>query len=555
MGDAGLSRRSFLSGTAAAATLAVGGGLLAACGSSGSGKGTSSGSTPGAASIFGGTPRRGGSLVFLTWSEIDGFDPSYNRWDQTGYIYARAVYDPLGAWDSSGKVRPYLAKGITPSPDHTQWSVTLRPGIVYHDGAPLDATALMTTVEKVLTSPLTGYAFTPVANVTAPDNMTVVFHMKQPWPHFDAYLADQQIAYPPSPNFWKNPARSRQPVGTGPFVFKEWNIGEHLVVTRNPHYWRPGLPYLDSLTFRPIADTQSETDTLLSGGAQAMYVGATDQTARFRTARDWFYFDDTHPSAPNYNPVMNCLLLNTASPPLDDVRLRRALAAATDQAKIIKVVGNGIGSPTNGPFATTSPYYVKDNGYPSYDPAGARRRVQEVTASRGKPAIQLATVTNPKDLEIIQLLQSMWQGVGVDVTLNQVEQSAYITNALLGHYQAQTWLAFGGLEFDEQYVWLHQKNALPPGSLALNFTRVKDQALSDALDQGRSTTDEATRTQAYQTVSKRMGALVPYLFMNSVLAPTVSSTKVHDIAGISLPDGGEAFRVGGTAWPASLWLA
>jgi ABC-type transport system substrate-binding protein len=98
-----LGRRTFLKGALGAAAVAAGGGLLSAC----SGGSSTSSATSSSAGAFGGTPKRGGTLRFATWSEIDGMDPSFNRWDQTGYAYARAVYDPLAdPWTAAQRELP-----------------------------------------------------------------------------------------------------------------------------------------------------------------------------------------------------------------------------------------------------------------------------------------------------------------------------------------------------------------------------------------------------------------------------------------------------------------
>jgi ABC-type transport system substrate-binding protein len=547
--DAVLGRRTFLKGAMGAAALAAGGGLLSAC-SSGS---STSSATSSSAGAFSGTPKRGGTLRFATWSEIDGMDPSFSRWDQTGYAYARTVYDPLAVYDTNGKVVPYLLRSITPTPDFTHWTLGLRPNVTFHDGAPLDAAALVTFFEKMITSPLTGFAYTPVATVSPADPMTVSVGLKQPWPSFSAYLADGQLAYPPSPNFWNNPKRALQPVGTGPFVFKEWVQNDHFTATSNPRYWRKGLPYLDTITFRPIIDTTSEENTLKANNVDAMFGGSTQQIVDFRDNPDYFYFDDSNPSVNTYNPVISFLMVNTAKPPLDDVRLRRAMAAAIDQKKLIALTYNGVGSPINGPFPPNSAYYEPNTGYPSYNPTMARQLADQVKHDRGNFTINLATVPNPTDVATIQAVQAMWRQVGIDSQLGQVEQAQFITNALMGNYDVYTFLLFGGLDFDEQYVWLNGANALPVGQLALNFTRFKDPQLQAALDQARVSPDLATRAASYRTVASRLGAGCPYLWVTRVYATTISHKTVHNLAGLTSPEGVAAFRAGGAIYPVEMW--
>ena len=104
-------------------------------------------------------PVKGGSLTFGIDTEESGFDPSTARWDEGGFLYGRTVMDPIAIVNAAGGVEPYLAQSITSNEDFTSFTITLRPGIVFHDGTPLDANALHLNIEKQATSILTGPAF------------------------------------------------------------------------------------------------------------------------------------------------------------------------------------------------------------------------------------------------------------------------------------------------------------------------------------------------------------------------------------------------------------
>ncbi len=109
---------------------------LSSCSSSpgGATAGTTSG-TPGA-------PVRGGSMTIGTMAEIDGFSPSQNRWDTNGLLYANTVYDPLMAVAVDGSIQPYLARSLVPNATYDVWTLTLRPGVTFHDGTALTSTVV-----------------------------------------------------------------------------------------------------------------------------------------------------------------------------------------------------------------------------------------------------------------------------------------------------------------------------------------------------------------------------------------------------------------------------
>ena len=114
---------------------------------------------PGLNGISTARPVRGGSLTMGIDTEESGFNPSTARWDEGGFLYGRTVFDPLAIVNAAGGVEPYLAQSITSNEDFTAFTITLRPGIVFHDGTPLDAAALHLNIENTATGVLTGPAF------------------------------------------------------------------------------------------------------------------------------------------------------------------------------------------------------------------------------------------------------------------------------------------------------------------------------------------------------------------------------------------------------------
>src|SRR3984885_671669 len=157
-------RRSFLAGG-----VALGAGVVA-LGSSSGWAGASLTNGPGRNGISTAKPKRGGSITFGIDTEEGGFDPTSARWDEGGYLYGRTVFDPLAIVTAAGNLEPYLAESITSNPDFTVYTITLRPGIVFHDGTPLNAAALLLNLHKQQASILTGPAFSNVASaqITGP---------------------------------------------------------------------------------------------------------------------------------------------------------------------------------------------------------------------------------------------------------------------------------------------------------------------------------------------------------------------------------------------------
>ena len=122
-------------------------------------------------------------------------------------------------------------------------------------------------------STLTGPALTTVASIAVTSPLVVTVTMKSPWVPFNYYLTGGiggQFAFIAEPT-WLASQSQTNPIGTGPFVFQEWNPNDHFTATKNPHYWRPGLPYLDSITYKPITDPDQMLTSLTSGAVDIMH--------------------------------------------------------------------------------------------------------------------------------------------------------------------------------------------------------------------------------------------------------------------------------------------
>ena len=505
--------------------------LVAVSCAGGSSKGSSSSKTTAASSA---TPVVGGHLIMGTDAEVDGVDPTKNRWDANGLLYASTVYDPLSAVGSDGNAHPYLAQSIDHNAGYTVWTIKLRPGVHFSNGDPLTAADVAYDLKAVRSAALTGPALAPIASVSAVDDLTVAVNMNQPWIPFPLYLAGQP-GFIPSPKTLEDPNGSLHPIGTGPFILKEWVPGNHFTAVRNPNYWQKGRPYLDEIEYRPILEETSRVASLNSGNIDALFTGDSQSIVTLRPEKSVVTTDDSKQGERQSTFIM----LNTAKAPLNDIRVRQALAYATDSKRIIDVLANGILPVADSPFGPTSAYHVPNVGYPKYDPQKAKQLVAEYEHDTGhKISFELGTTNTGRNLSINQFIQDMWKQVGISVNIVQVEQSQYILNALQGNYQAYAWIQFGEPDPDADYVWWSSQTAAPVGQLALNFARNKDPQIDKDLQTGRQSSDQATRKAAYQDIARRFAVDVPYVWISGLITAISTKPTVHGTQPARLPDGG-----------------
>ncbi|MBV9663660.1 MAG: hypothetical protein JOZ37_06815 [Actinobacteria bacterium] len=508
--------------------------VLAACGKSK--KSSSSTGTTAGSSSASAVPKPGGKLIMGMEAEVDGFDPTQNRMDVTGLTYGSLVYDPLATYGKDGKVHPYLASSIDHNADYTVWTVKLRPNVKFSNGDPLTADVVVTDWQAHQKSPLTSPAILNLKTVKKVDDLTVEYDMGGPWVAFPTYLTGQ-VGYVFNPKMLADLKSSpRNPIGTGPFILKEWVPNNHLIVTKNPNYWQQGLPYLDSVELRPILETQSRENSLKAGTIDIMHSSDVQTIKDLKDDKNVTSITDTNVQG---EAEEHFIMLNTAKPPLDDVNLRMALAYATDRKKRIDTIDFGISPDSTGPFGNVGSPYHSDTGYPSFDLTKAKDLVSKYKAAHGNAPIniELGTTNVGRNLQDMSLIQSMWQAAGINVTIKQVQQSEYILNALNGAFQAYDWRQFGEPDPDADVIWWTSLTASPIGQLALNFSRNKDVQIDKLLLTQRVATDPANRKAALQAVAAQFAKDVPFVWLNETIWQIAAKPNVKGILNWTLPDG------------------
>jgi ABC-type transport system substrate-binding protein len=482
-----------------------------------------------------GDPVEGGSLVYGLEAETDGWNPVTARWAVSGHTVAMAVFDPLATWSEDGEAVPYLAESFTPNDDFTEWDIKLRAGVQFHNGEPLTADAVKKLLDGHLASALTAPALEPVESVEVVDELTAKVVMNTPWAVFPVVLTGQP-GYIPAPEQLDSPTGTQNAIGTGPFIQQEWTPDRQWVGTKNPNYWRDGLPYLDEVTFRPIPDNQARFDSVRTGDINVMHTTDDDVILQ---ARDEAEAGDAQIIEDGSGGEETFIMLNTLVPPLDDERVRQALAYATDKQSYIDVTGSGILLPANGPFNPASPWYNPDveDTYPQYDPTRAQELVDEYEAEVGPIEFTLGTTPVPSNQEAIAFIAQQWAAVGIDVEQITTEQSQFIIDAVSGNFEANLWRQFGAPDPDGDYVWWVSQNANAIGEFSLNFARNKDPEIDDGMNTGRETDDTDARKAAYDEVQVRLDTDLPYIWLNHTLWALITDDQVRNVGVATTPDG------------------
>ena len=530
--------RRMVSVVAAVAAVAL---FASSCSSSGSSSGGNSASSTSDITVKAtGAPTAGGSVKFALEADSDGFNPTTNRWAVSGHMVGSAVFDPLSAYDENGKAQPYLAKSFTPSADFKSWTIELRPNVNFSNGAPVDGAAVAKSLNAMKKDVLVGIALANIASVVASGPLSVTVTTIDPDASLPAALTTQ-VGYVVSPAQLDAapPANTRSPIGSGPFIQKEWVPDNRWSGTKNPNYWRSDakgnkLPYLDSLEFRPITDPQNRVNALLAGDVNIIHTTDFPAMAKLRSEAQsgavQVVFDQTETEE-------SFVIFNTSKAPLDDVRVREGLKLCTDPAAILVINDTPADRAANSQFTKDSPWYF-DAGFKTNDPAAGKALIEKVKAEKGPISLNLATTPVPANVNTTALIKQQWEACGVSVTTTTTEQSKFILDLATGNYQANLSRQFSGTDPAVDYVWWTGKNATGP--LALNFARLNDPEINAALDKGRGSPDVTVRKEAYATVQKRQTALVPYIWLAHSQWALGAAKNIRNFTSMTLPDGAKA---------------
>ncbi|MGQ0823442.1 MAG: ABC transporter substrate-binding protein [Actinomycetota bacterium] len=485
-------------------------------------------------------PVPGGDLVIGVEAESDGLNPTANRFAVAGSWMGNSVFDTVGKFMPDGTVAMNLAESLTPNDDYTQWTIKLRPGVTFHDGTPLTSEAIQVGVEAQRSDPLIGIAVRPVVAdppVTIVDELTATINLSRAMPHFPGVMTTQ-LGMVASPTWLRaaaaDPTLNQQPVGTGPFKFDSRSLNTSTRFVRNENYWREGLPYLDSITFVVATDAQVRAQNLSSGEFDVLHTSRDEDILAYRDDENVQLYEDEAGEE-------TFLMMNTSTPPFDDVRVRRALAHATNRQEYVDLTGSGILTIANGMFHPDSRWYTELDNFPAFDLEEAASLITEYCADvpdqcdGDRVKFGYKTTPNPDNEEVFQTLSDMWGDIAA-MERTPVEQTQIITDAALGNYQIVLWRQFGAGDPDQDMLWLDSESI---GAISVNWPRIDDPEIDGWLDEQRVELDVDARRQDWANIGEQLNELVPYIWLNHTLWAVVAKDNVHGLGEQTAPGGEE----------------
>ncbi|MBI2706052.1 MAG: ABC transporter substrate-binding protein [Actinobacteria bacterium] len=475
----------------------------------------------------------GGSLVIGINAETNGWNPTVNQWVEAGTFVGSTILEPLFLLDRNGEPKPFLAESAVPNADFTQWDITLKDGISFSNGEVFDGAAAKKALDASANSVSTGRIVKDNSDrfeVTGRNSIRE--YLKRPDSARQATYSQAWMMAPAMID--AADSGSSHPIGTGPFVFREWNRDKDFRVTKNATYWRKDasgnrLPYLDNIEFRPMPDPNTQYSALRAGDVDMIM---TESAANANAAASEFSVIS------NYENERAFITLNVAEGPSNapnpftNVHARRAVALATDRAAIAGLKGPDVQTSSQ-PWPSGSAWALPEDstGYPDYNPDKARAEVEIYKRDTGRSVLsfELTGIAGSEDLQVLQALQSQWSEVGIDVKIQAVEQASYILFLAVGKFSAGWTRMFGSDDPGINNFFLSSNNAVPVGEIGFNLAHYSSDSMDAALQESQSTSDQAKRKVAFDRVVREMNDQVLFIWLYNVPMSLISHKRVRGL--------------------------
>ncbi|MDQ3659903.1 MAG: ABC transporter substrate-binding protein [Actinomycetota bacterium] len=507
--DAHLSRRRLLKGMAATGLALGSSGLLAACG--GGGNGGSSGSGD---SGTGGSGQRGGRL--RVGHVGAGKGESFNPGRGSSFIDASRyfnLFDPLSRVSPTLEIEPGLALEWNPNNDSTIWEIKLRPDVTWHDGKPFTADDVIYTLQEMNDAKHVSHS--SVTNIKLGDvkklkDLTLRIPLKSPNARlFDSFVQQNTVIV-------QEGARDfSQPVGTGPFVFESFSVGERSLCKRNPSYWEEGKPYVDEWEDISIDDNAARLNALLSGEIDML------SQLPFAQAKDQQQRGEIQVLAAD-SPAIQVFIMAVDIAPFDDERVRQAFRLIPDRQALIDGALFGFGSIGNDLAGKGLPFFAEDLPARDQDLEQARSLLKQAGAENLKVTLHTSDIV-PGFVEAATLLAQQAKGAGVTIEVKKEPANAYFDTSLLYTKLdfAQSFWTFSSIP-----IWYEQ--ALLSDAV-WNETHWRDPSFDKLIRDAQGAPDESTATELWGQIQQTQYDQGGYIVWSNQQLVDGASTKVKGL--------------------------
>ncbi|MBS1677948.1 MAG: ABC transporter substrate-binding protein [Actinobacteria bacterium] len=400
--------------------------VVAGCGGGGGTGGGTSGTTGGSDA----KPQPGGTLRVAAAIEAINLNPFEAVETASEQVFMQ-ILEPLFQMSPEGKVEPWLATGAKAADNFKQWTIDLRPGIKFSDGKPMTAEDVAFSLEKISKSAAWGALFEAVSKVKATSPTTVEVQMSKPFSDFEGILALPFAAIVPK-NYGGVSGKefSEHPVGTGPFELAAWKHGQTITLTKNPGYWKQGLPYLEKVVLTAPASDEARVLQLKGEQVDVIANVPTAQVAPLEST------PGTRVQKSPYS-IVNYFLPNVATPLFGNPKVREAVDLALDRESYNKAAQNGTGELGGSWLPKAVDHWDASLKAPTQDTAKAKSLMAEAVQEGVDPSFTLLIAAGDATATLgAQIIQENLEEVGFKVQIKPIDVSTKIEAESTGNFDA-----------------------------------------------------------------------------------------------------------------------
>jgi peptide/nickel transport system substrate-binding protein len=460
------------------------------------------------------------TVVMLIESSPTNLDPRIGIDAQSERI-DNLIFDDLLSRGDNLDVAPGLAERWE-IPDPLTYIFHLRRGVKFHNGRALTSRDVKWTFDsllegKVRSPKAAAYRF--VDHIDAPDDYTVIFHMKEPDAALLWNVSDGAIGIVP---FDSGAEMSTHPIGSGPFQFVSAETDKEVIVERTLDYWN-GPAKLERVRFAVVPDATTRALELRKGSADVAINSLTPDTV-LTLERDPSLAVEHAPGT-----EIQYLGFNLRDPILKDVRVRQAIAYALDRQPMIQYLWRGNAQPARSILPPQSWAYNGDVPRYDHDPEKARALLD----AAGYPAVNgvrfhitMKTSTDENTRLMVAVMQQQLREVGIALDIRSFESATFLADVVHGAFQLYGLRWVGGNQDPDIFYVFHSSRFPPNGANRGHYSNPQVDAL---IDEGRRDVDPAARKKAYAELQVLLAEQLPYIdlwYLDNVL---VHNKRVRDL--------------------------
>jgi len=480
-----------------------------------------------------------GTLKFVLSPEPPFLLTAINTALQMGMVTSK-VMEGLLYLDNELKPQPLLAQAWDISPDGLTYTFKLRPNVKWHDGQPFTSADVSYTILEVLKKvhPRGRTAFAKVTAVETPDPLTAVIKLSQPAPpmltalasSYESPMVPKHLFAGTDPS--TNPYISK-PVGTGPFVFKEWKKGDYILLEKNTDYWQAGKPTLQRIVFRIISDASARAASFETGEGHIGGLSPIPLTDMPRIAKNPALSIEARGYA--YMSPYMLMEVNLRKPPLNDVRVRQAIAHAIDRARMTQVVWLGYGQPAVSPIPSqVTTFHSTDLPKYEFNPEKAKKLLDDAGLKPGPNGMRFKITHDfiPFGSEYQrtgEFIKQQLSRVGIDVELRSQDLPSFLRRAYTEYDFDTTSLYYGAFADPTQGVQrLFWSKAIQKGVVFTNNTGYNSPEMDRVLESAQGENDPVKRKALYLEMQRIAMTDLPVIPLMETRFLTISSSKLKN---------------------------